>query len=175
MGFAIRPAVSPADFEAFGTLVAAYLGWLRERYADDRAFIDDVLAHQDIDAELASLARTYGPPAGLTLLATSDDATVVGCGAYRRLGDGSCEMKRLFVSRDMPARGAGRALSEALIAAARDEGLRLMRLDTGHRFTEAIALYRSLGFRDCAPHRPYPPELARHLHFMERQLDVDRD
>jgi len=96
---------------------------------------------------------------------------VCGAGAYRRLEDGSCEMKRLFVPAAFKGLGLGRRLARALIDAARAEGYGLMRLDTGNLLSEAIALYRSLGFRDCAPHRSYPAQLLPYLVFLELPLD----
>jgi len=45
-----------------------------------------------------------------------------------------------------------------------------MCLDTLSRFSEAIGLYRSLGFRECAPYQSYPSRLMPHLVFMQRPL-----
>jgi GNAT superfamily N-acetyltransferase len=112
----------------------------------------------------------YGTPNGKTFLAVRD-GEYCGGGAYRRLADGSCEMKRLYVADPFQGHGIGRRLAEALIRAAREEGYRLMRLDTGRLLTEAMALYRQLGFRDCPPHHAYPPELVHHLAFLELPLD----
>ena len=61
-------------------------------------------------------------------------------------------------------------LADALINAARTDGYRLMRLDTGSLMTEAIDMYRKLGFRDCAPHCDYPETLLPYLVFMELPL-----
>jgi ribosomal protein S18 acetylase RimI-like enzyme len=128
-----------------------------------------VFGYQDLDQELRGLAAAYGPPNGKTLLVRSDDH-ISGGGAFRRLPDGTCEMKRLYVSERFKGRGIGRRLAEALIDAARADGFKLMRLDTGNLLTEAIALYRKLGFRDCAPHLEYPEKLLPYLVFMELPL-----
>ena len=64
---------------------------------------------------------------------------MIGAGAYRDLGGGICEMKRLYVGEKFHGHGTGRALCEALIATARDDGFKLMRLDTGNLLKEAIA------------------------------------
>jgi ribosomal protein S18 acetylase RimI-like enzyme len=79
-------------------------------------------------------------------------------------------MKRLFVTDRFKGRGIGRRLAEALINAARSDGFRLMRLDTGNLLTEAIDMYRKLGFRECAPYCDYPEKLLPYLLFMELPL-----
>jgi len=79
-------------------------------------------------------------------------------------------MKRLYVSERFKGRGIGRRLAEALIDAARMDGFELMRLDTGNLLTEAITMYRKLGFKDCAPYLEYPQKLLPYLVFMELPL-----
>ena len=62
----------------------------------------------------------------------------------------------------------GRAILARIEEQAAREGLQLMRLETGVRQEEAIALYRSCGYRDCGPFGDYPPDpLSR---FMEKRL-----
>jgi GNAT superfamily N-acetyltransferase len=79
-------------------------------------------------------------------------------------------MKRLFVPDAWQGHGIGRALCAALIVAARDQGYVMMRLDTGNLLSEAIAMYRTFGFRTSAPHHEYPPELLPFMVFMELPL-----
>ena len=95
---------------------------------------------------------------------------MIGGIAYRDMGNGACEMKRLFVPERCQGAGTGRQLCEALIAAAAADGYRLMRLDTGDRNSEAVAMYESLGFRSCAPFHDYPADLMPTLLFMDRPL-----
>ncbi len=45
-----------------------------------------------------------------------------------------------------------------------------MRLDTATLLTEAIGMYKSLGFRECPPHRAYPDDLMTYLLFLEIPL-----
>jgi GNAT superfamily N-acetyltransferase len=87
----------------------------------------------------------YGPPRGEALLACLDGEPV-GILMMRDLGDGICEMNRMFVLPRARGRGVARALSERLIDAAREKGHREMRLTAWERHEEALGLYRSIGF-----------------------------
>lgn len=166
----IHQAQSPRDYAAFAVLAREYVAWFRARYQHDPGFVEQVFGYQDLEQELLGLATMYGPPRGKTFLAARD-SEYCGVGAYRRLADGSCEMKRLYVSVRFQGHGIGRRLAETLIRSARAEGYALMRLDTGKRLTAAIALYRRLGFRQCPPHHAYPPQLMQQLAFLELPLD----
>ncbi len=94
---------------------------------------------------------------------------VAGCIALRRrgeIGEGICEMKRLYVRPAFRGHGAGRALAAAVVAAAREAGYRRMRLDTiPAEMAAAIGLYRDLGFRDIPPYyeNPIPGALCMEL------------
>jgi GNAT superfamily N-acetyltransferase len=165
----IYAATSASDYAAFAGLIREYVEWSRARYQGDAWFIDRAFSHQSLESELQALSVAYGPLNGRILLARCDGQICAG-GAYRRLDDEICEMKRLFVPERFRGRGTGRRLCEAIIASARDAGFRLMRLDTGNLLTEAIGLYKSVGFRVCAPYHQYPPELMPYLVFMEMPL-----
>jgi GNAT superfamily N-acetyltransferase len=113
------------------------------------------LAFQHFEDEVANLARQYGPPDGVLLLARDSDG-YVGCGALRRFSQDACEMKRLYVKPSAQGQGVGRALANALIDEARAIGYRRMLLDTLPSMHGAWTLYRSLGFREIAPYRFNP-------------------
>ena len=115
------------------------------------------------------LPTMYGPPNGRAFVASHGNE-IRACGAFRRLEDGTCEMKRVFVPERFRGTGLGRGLCAALIASAREDDFRLMKLDTGVLMNEAIAMYRSLGFGECAAYIDYPARLKPYLVFLELRL-----
>jgi GNAT superfamily N-acetyltransferase len=93
----------------------------------------------DFEQELARLPGTYAPPKGRLLVARSD-VGLAGTVALRPLGEGICEMKRLFVREAYRGQGLGRRLVDRILDEARRIGYQRMRLDTLAHMTEAVAL-----------------------------------
>ena len=95
------------------------------------------------------------PPSGLFLVATLHDEPV-GCGALKLHGDGPAELARIWVSERVRGLGLGRRLVAELERRAAETGATTVRLDTNGALTEAIALYRSAGYREVEPFNDNP-------------------
>lgn len=118
----------------------------RELFREYEAWLGLDLCFQGFEQELAQLPGKYAMPDGRLYLAYSD-GELAGCIAMRKLADGICEMKRLFVRDGFRGAGIGVQLIERLIADARETGYSLMRLDTfPPKMGKAVSLYESHGF-----------------------------
>lgn len=83
------------------------------------------------------------------------DGVAVGCGAYRPLEAGVAEIKRMYTVEAARRRGVARRILAALEDAARADGYRLVRLETGNRQPEAITLYEAAGYARSDPYGAY--------------------
>ncbi len=144
----------PASASARACL-AAYYAELASRFAGG---FDVALS---CDLEAGALVR----PRGTFLLAIADGLPV-GCVGLKGSGGAVAEIKRLWI--DPAARGLGLAkrLMQQVEAAARDLGIRTLRLDTSSALPEALALYRRSGWVEIDRFNddPYPD------HFFEKAL-----
>jgi ribosomal protein S18 acetylase RimI-like enzyme len=137
-------ATQPSAIAAVGALFAEYA----------RA-VDAPCCFVGLERELATLPGEYAPPAGRLLLAL-DALHSAGCVGLRPLDADTAEIKRLYVCPAYRGQSLGRALAEAAIATARQTGRRRVVLDTLPSMGEAIALYRSLDFKQIAPYLAVP-------------------
>ena len=89
----------------------------------------------------------FTPPTGVFLVGRDDSGRPVAGGGVKGLGDGACEIKRMYVDPSVRGRGVGRELLAALEDAARSLGYRVARLDTGEKQPHAERMYREAGYR----------------------------
>jgi ribosomal protein S18 acetylase RimI-like enzyme len=142
----IRTAVSAEDIEV-----------VRKLFREYQTSIGVDLCFQNFESELAGLPGKYAPPEGRLYLAFEDER-VAGCAGLRKLEEGVCELKRLYVPPRYRGQGIGRQLTLQAMNDAQEIGYVRMRLDTLPTMGRAQELYRALGFKPIAPYTNNPIE-----------------
>jgi GNAT superfamily N-acetyltransferase len=127
----------PAGTGDAADLVAAMVAEMRDLY-------------EGLDLDAPDMPKAgpaeLGPPGGTYLVGYRGGVPVCG-GGLKRLPDGACEIKRMYVVPQARRSGVARALLAALEDAARGLGYRIARLDTGSRQPHAQAFYEASGYR----------------------------
>ncbi len=105
---------------------------------------------QNFGDELAGLPGAYAPATGrLALVRVKTESgwgEPAGCVALRRVDDRRAEPKRLYVRPGYRGIGLGRALLEWVMNEARAAGYFELVGDTMPQMSQALALYRQMGF-----------------------------
>jgi len=122
------------------------------------------------DGELGLTAAMFDPPNGAFLVARRGDADgpPLGGVGVRAIHPGMGQIRRLWVEPGSRGHGVARALMAGIEGAARELGLTDLRLGTGDRQPEAVALYESTGWERVLvgkDGRPVPP---RHIWFVKQ-------
>lgn len=128
--------VTPASAAARGC-VAQYFAELDRRFPGGF----------DPGASLPADERDLVPPRGSFLVGWIDGEAVAS-GCLKTVAPGICSLKRMWVADTARGLGLGRRMLDALEHEARALGFRTVRLETNRSLTEAIALYRSSGYRE---------------------------
>ena len=103
------------------------------------------LAFQNFTEELTIIESMYGSPIGCLLLVYDNDEAIA-CAAYRKIEDGICELKRMYIKPTHRGMKIGKNLLQMLCARAFKNGYTKMRLDTLDTMMPAIGLYKKNGF-----------------------------
>jgi putative acetyltransferase len=111
------------------------------------AFVDEVKKRYDsppadvgiFDPDLVSVPRSV-------FLVARQDRDAVGCGALVPIDEYSVEIKRMFVARESRGLGIATLILDELERLAREFDYDAIRLETGVKQPESIALYGKAGF-----------------------------
>lgn len=149
----IRPATN-ADIEAVTALVFGVL--------PEYGLSGDPLG---IDADLEDIEANYSARGGCFDVVTNAEGEIEGTVGLYPLGNGVCELRKMYLVKSARGKGIGRALLEHALGRARELGFRRIELETNSRLVEAISLYRRNGFQ--------PIENTHHAERCDKRLALD--
>ena len=124
------------------------------------------LAFQNFDEELKIIKTMYGSPTGCLLLVYENELPIA-CAAYRKIEEGICELKRMYIKPEFRRMQIGQTLLEKLSNKATMNGYQRMRLDTLDAMLPALHLYRKNGFYEIPAYCHNPNE---GVVYMEKKL-----
>lgn len=134
-------AVANADLSAVRSLVFSVLG--------EFGFTPD---HANTDADLEDIEAHYLERGGSFDVLVTDEGTIVGTVGLAPLRSGVCELRKMYLRRDLRGQGHGRRMLEHAVGKARQLGFHRIELFTASRLVDAIAMYRRFGFQEvCTP------------------------
>lgn len=106
------------------------------------------------DPEVGHMSRAYAPPGHAYFVIEEGGRVLGGAGIAPLAGvsDGTCELRKMYFLPEARGRGAGRALIEHCLRAAKDLGYARCYLETLTGMDAAQALYHKVGFQplSCA-------------------------
>ena len=103
----------------------------------------------DAATDHSARAEDMTPPSGLFVIARLG-GEAIGCGGFKRIDKAMGEIKRVWTAPSARGLGVARRVLRALEAAAREAGLKTLRLSTNRALTEAQALYRKEAYREIS-------------------------
>ena len=135
-------------------------------FKDPRS-LEEAIVHGESQGNLKDMddiQKNYFENGGVFLVITEDNH-VVGMGAFRRLEDKVCELRRLWLLMEYQGQGLGYRLMMQLLRYAREMGYEKMRLETAPVYLKrATAFYRRLGFYEIPAYEPiHPNDIAMEL------------
>jgi putative acetyltransferase len=135
----LEVGVEHAEREDVRELLFTVQSWSEDLYPPESRHGLDLAAYRRPDVRLF-VARETG--------------VALGCGAYQLHGDGSAEIKSMFVTPEARGRGIGSAILATIEDALRGR-VSTLRLETGVKQDAAIRLYERAGFRRRGPFGSY--------------------
>ena len=165
----IRLAETEDDFAADRALSYEWARSHIEEFPQHRETILKAFEPVAFKNTVENLHIIHARPQGAILLACLD-GEVVGCVMHHKSGDGTAEIKRLFVDEKGRGHGLGRALLDAMFQQMKQDGYARVIFSSAKILTHARALYESVGFTDMDHPDDFPKDLHHFAYFMERAL-----
>jgi putative acetyltransferase len=134
-----RPATN-ADAESVRSLVFGALDEYRLAADPD-----------ETDRDLFDIEASYAARGGCFEVLVDEADRIIGSYGLYPLREDTCELRKMYLDRSCRGHGLGKAIMKRALQQARSLGFRRVELETAAVLVEAIALYRSFGFRPFTP------------------------
>ena len=95
---------------------------------------------------------------GVFFFVIRDKETPIGCGGVQFFGTDYGEIKRMYIRPQFRGLGFARLMLDHLAEYTRNNGINVLRLETGIHQHAAITLYERAGFRSIPPFGEYKPD-----------------
>src|SRR5262245_1080569 len=120
------------------------------------------------DADLFDLELSYLRGGGSFDVLVDAGGTVLGSVGLFALGNGRCELRKMYLAASQRGRGQGRRLLVHALERAWQLDFRRVELETASVLQTAIRLYESFGFRPfVSDHKTASPDRADRAYFLE--------
>ncbi|HHX35425.1 MAG TPA: GNAT family N-acetyltransferase [Gammaproteobacteria bacterium] len=154
--FEVVRAVFPDDLKDVLDLYCEYI---------DSTSVD--LSFQGNDQEFNQLPEKYSSEESKIFLLKKDNKPV-GCAAFRKLDEITCEMKRVYIQPSARGNNLGAKLVDKVLQEAVVSGYKKICLDVLPEFKTALKLYKSYGFVE---HPPVTNNPVPGTHFLGLNLE----
>ena len=162
--------------EALLGLNLEYMAWVAAGIEQTFGLASKELLGMELPEYVASVFdKVCGepPPRGAFYLVYVDGA-LAGMGGLRPLGDGACEVKRIYVRPTARGLRLGQTILKRLLDDAQAFGYQRVCLDSAPFMQSAQAIYAAQGFEDCDPYPgvEVPAVLHAGWRFMHRAVTL---
>lgn len=101
------------------------------------------------DPTTDALYELFRTPDSFYYVATIDEVVVGGCGIFPtdNLPDGTCELVKLYVSKEARGTGLGKQLMEISLSWAKENGYNQVYLESMPELAKAVSIYEKVGFK----------------------------
>lgn len=102
------------------------------------------------DSDLRNIYETYVSPGG-SFRVLQSERKIVGCYGIYPMTPHSCELRKMYLGREIRGLGYGRKMMDDALQQARERGFLEMTLESNSCLTAALRLYTRFGFREFTP------------------------
>lgn len=167
----IVPATAHETIESMIALATEYVTWMLAEVRVQYPQLDttEFASERSYDDIRKKFPGEHVAPFGGLFIATNE-GEVCGCIALGKLTDDIGEVRTLYVRPACRGLGVGKLLVDTILREARRIGYSKVRLDTLAFMTDALKLYRGMGFRDIPSYRDSMASLPQYVCFLELTL-----